>query len=420
MKLELTQNQSTRLKMTKELRQAISLLQYTQVELVDFIKEQAMENPLIEIVEPSPTNFSSPNLTVEDYAERLVDWRQTLLEEQRLLTLSEMDKKVVSQLILNLHDNGFLPYTKAELATEIDVEEKDVESGLSILKQLQPGGLGCYGFREYLLFQVKNHADFSLIRLVIENHLPELADENWAYLAEHLSITRQKVMTIANLIKSLSPRPMLPSTKQAEYIAPDFYVEKVGERYEVSLNKYGEPRIYMNSHYKNIEGTAGEYVKTCYNKASWLIRSIEKRHTTMLKVAQSIVDRQIDFLNDEGKGAFAPLQLKDIAEEIDRHESTVSRTVAHKYIQTPFGTVPLRMFFTSKLQLHQGGSVSSKYVKYLIRELVRNESRQKPLSDQKIADVLNREHTIIISRRTVAKYREELNISSSSKRKAVQ
>ncbi|GGF19515.1 RNA polymerase sigma-54 factor [Halobacillus andaensis] len=417
MKLGLHQKQTTQLKMTKELRQAISLLQYSHQDMIEFIKEQAMENPLLEL-EGQGGGSDPQEFTVEDYPEASKDWRQSLLEQAKMLSLTSSDYSHLSELIESLDDQGFLPYSDEQLADRFHLKMSKIEPLRHQLKKLEPNGVGCYDFKEFLLFQVQesDHND-EVTKKIIQHHLPEVAAGYLQELADKLAVSVEDVQSSIQYVKTLQPRPLLPLSSSESYIVPDFTLEYNDGSYTVSLNRQGEPSVYITSYNQKVDKEGEEFLKQCFQRATWLIRSIEKRKLTMLKVAQAIIDKQTEYLDAKEKGPFTPLTLKKVAEEVEMHESTVSRTVADKYVKSSYGLFRLDQFFTSSLETNGGDTVSSQYVKELIEQQITQENKRKPLSDQRLADDLRSGYKIEVSRRTVAKYREELKIPSSPKRK---
>ncbi|WP_173918288.1 RNA polymerase factor sigma-54 [Halobacillus sp. Marseille-Q1614] len=417
MKLELSHNQSTRLKMTKELRQAISLLQYSSKDMVEFIREQALENPLLEVEERQPSSYMAKAGDVEDFPDQDKDWRQKLMEQVQFLERPSEEKRVILLLIETLDEHGFLPYSLHKLAELFQLSEELVRQGVEQLKQLDPGGLGCRGFSDYLLFQIEDsHPLAPVMQKLITDHLEDVAEGKYKYLALQLEVEETVIEEAVQSIQDLQPRPLLTSSARPEYIIPDFYLIKSGGCYEVHINDGIMPRVRLNSLYSEYKDLGEDFIKEAYNQASWLLRSIDRRQTTMRTVAQSIVDKQTGFF-DRAEEPFKPLTLRLIAEELGIHESTVSRTIASKYIETDTGPIPLTMFFTSSLSNSQGEDVSSSHVKDLILQYIKEEDKRRPLSDQKIKERLQQEHHIQVSRRTIAKYREGLHILSSVKRK---
>ncbi|RNF40222.1 RNA polymerase factor sigma-54 [Planococcus salinus] len=427
MELVLQQRQELSLRMTTELRQAIELLQYSTYDLYQFIKEQELENPLIKLeekkVEWAPKEhrgkIKSANTAasaIDSISDSQLTMREKLVEQAQLVHKNAKDQQLAKFLIYNLDDNGYLPFPEEEEATEISY-------GIQLLQRIGPSGIGARSLKECLLLQLKN--DFpgtEVAQRLIQNHLPLLADRKWAKIASLMEIPLSEVKEIHELILQLNPKPCsCIADFSVEYINPDIIVERKKGELSFRLNDNYLPNIRFNNDYSNLlsqKDETSKYITSQYNNYQWLLNSIEQRRQTITKVVKVILEKQRDFFT----GGFAdlqPLTLKEIAEEIDMHESTISRATANKAIQTPKGTFDLRLFFTSKLETATGDTISQTKVKALLKTLIADENKSKPLSDQKITDHFNQNEGITISRRTITKYREEMNIPSSSKRKKI-
>lgn len=438
MELGLFQQQTMKLVMTQELRQAITILQYSRQELTQFIREQAMENPLIDLQEPSfegverfsPSYGNVPSQKTEDY--NPFDFIKAdqggmvedLLEQARYLNVDETTYKRLTYLIWLLDDDGYLPTNIVdETAEELRLPKEEIERVLSFLQQLEPPGIGARDLKECLLLQIHRiDPDDRLAKKLVTHYLPLLAERKWERLAEELSVSREEVRDAAELIRGLQPKPGSVYHREPLHIMqPDLTIEKVEGRYRVILHDDFLPTIRPNRQYdalltKTASHEASQYIREKYKQMTWLMKSIEQRRATLINVTEMIARRQTSFL-EKGPHHLAPLTLREVADELDIHESTVSRAVRGKSVQTPVGLYELRSFFTSKVNTADGEGTSSTSVKLVIKELIEKEDPKKPLSDQKIATVLKEQHDIAVSRRTVAKYRDQLNIPSSTKRK---
>ncbi|MBP1947095.1 RNA polymerase factor sigma-54 [Virgibacillus litoralis] len=441
MELGIHQKQTMNLTMTTELRQAIALLQYSTIELSQFIQEQALENPLIEIEEKSleirfedkyQSTYNEPNsnydggesinpldfMAIGDHGQ----WGN-LLEQTQWLQVSDKEQIILRYLILNLDDNGYLPITTSEVADQLAVNEDLVKHSIRILQKLEPIGVGARDLKECLLLQTQEfYPDDSLVTYVIREYLELLADKKWHEISRKLNISLTEVKRIFDCIQTLNPKPCAEiSNNSTRYLYPDITIEKSYGAYSISINNSYLPKIQLNQqymHFLNKKNETSKYIKENYQKYMWLVRSIEQRQNTILKITQVIIEKQQDFL-DNGFASLQPLTLKEVAEEIDMHESTVSRAINNKIIRTPNGAHEMGKLFTSKIGQSNGGNSSSTKVKLLLKQLINEEDKYKPHSDQKIADHFKKNNGIMISRRTVAKYREELNILPSSKRKKI-
>lgn len=440
----LYQQQTMKLAMTTELRQAIAILQYSTQELLSYIEEQQLENPLLELKEEKDKDKELP-LSSSDYqVDHTDDWKNYegdnvspfdfltktemslqdhLLNQVGLLKLSEKEKKIVTYLIFSLDENGYFHYDLAEVAMSCLVSEQEAIDGLRIVQSLEPSGVGARSLQECLLIQLRKlpRRDDQAEK-VVEEYLELLANKKWKEIAKNLAVSIEDVQSIADFIQTLQPKP--GSSFIAElptYISPDVTIEMNDDELIVSVNDTVLPKVSISRQYRDIIKKANDeasvkYVEQKHQQIVWLLKSIEQRQQTLLKVTESIAKYQEDFFK-YGNEYFKPLTLKEVAADIDMHESTVSRATTQKFVQTPRGVFELKHFFSSKVKGEGGTSASSLSVKELIKKIVDQEKKQKPLSDQKIVSILEEDFSIEISRRTVAKYRDELNIPSSSRRK---
>ncbi|KHE70256.1 RNA polymerase factor sigma-54 [Halobacillus sp. BBL2006] len=427
MKLELTQKQTTGLFMTTEVRQAISLLQYSAMDVWDYVQEEMLNNPLLAVEERGFSDTYSSrgrnqagdamNNLVEFYPSHEKGWREELFDQIKWQLDRQEEQRVMRYLILNLNEHGFLPMEENEIAAEMEVSQSFVKKTLECLKNYESKGLGCSNTRDYLLFQIKQkHPDESLLVQLAAHHLDELANRKWNQLSKSLGVSQGDIKVAFAILKNLQPHPYIESMKQpVKYMVPDLIVKKDGARYLLTDPNSLLSSINIDASYPNLskDSQAETFINECYKKADWLIRSIEQRRQTILKVAKVIVYEQTSFLQG---GALKPLTYKQVAEKIGVHESTVSRAVSNKVMQTPQGTYELRFFFTTGISQSES-MISSNQVKSFIKDFIDQEDKSRPLSDQKLSDLLKKGRGVEISRRTVAKYRESLSIPSSSKRK---
>lgn len=441
MELGLYQKQTMNLVMTTELRQAIALLQYSTIELSKFIQEQATENPLIELEEKSLTirfedkyepayrksyrnNDNEESVSPLDFiASNDRGMCEDLLEQAGWLEISDQERKILQYLILNLDDNGYLTLPISEAAEQLSIAESEIENGIGFLQQLEPVGVGARNLKECLLLQAKEYyPDDKLLTIIINDYLDMLANKKWQEISRRLHISLEEIKQVYDCIQTLDPKPCSNfSNASTRYLYPDITIEKINGVYTISMNDNYLPNIHVNQQYMNLlnkENDASKYIKDNYQKYIWLTKSIEQRRSTILKITEVIVDKQREFL-ENGFAALQPMTLKDVADEIGMHESTVSRATNNKVIRTPNGSYEMRRLFTSKLGKNDGSNASSAKVKLLLKEYIESEDKRKPHSDQKIAEYFKKQNGITISRRTVAKYREELHILSSSKRKTI-
>ena len=438
----LFQQQSMKLVMTNELRQAISILQYSTQELVSFLEEQQLENPLLEIKDKKGEEVLTPTENIHDTSD---DWKTTydgenispfefisktetslqdhLLNQIGMLALTDAEKGLITYLTYSLDENGYFTSTVEDVANRFSMDEEVALKCLNILQTLDPVGVGARSLQECLLIQLRKqvlrnaHAE-----AIVENYLTKFANKKWKEIAKALSITMEEVQSVADLIQTLQPKPGSAFTNEpSNYISPDVFIDLIDGELFTSVNDNLLPRLSVSRDYLDLLETSNcntsvKYMQQKHQQILWLLKSINQRQQTLLKVTEAIAKYQEDFFK-HGYKYLKPLTLKEIAADIDVHESTVSRATTEKYVQTPKGLFELKYFFSSSVRGEAGGTASSLSVKELIKKLVDEENKQKPLSDQKIAAILEDQHNIEISRRTVAKYRDELNIPSSSRRK---
>jgi RNA polymerase sigma-54 factor len=433
MELVLQQKQKLNLVMTMELRQAIAILQYSTVELHNFLRDQEHENPLIELKESSDfpeRKGSIPIRRTGSEVKNPIDYmpdektgeREELLEQIAWLDIAPQERALLNYLVFNLDANGYLLFRVEEMAAEIGLSREKVVAGIEMLQHLEPVGVGARNLAECLYLQVKAfYPEAHNTALIIKNHLEELAGKKWQEIARSLNIELAEVKHAFEIIRTLNPKPCRLDHNPIEYITPDIIIEENDGSLEVYLNDSFLPKVEFNHRYHDFidkKSELNKYIKDKYKNYQMLISSLEQRRNTILKVTEAMIKKQQGFFR-EGFSGLQPLTLKEIADEIGMHESTVSRATTNKFIQTPKGTYEFRIFFTSKLSTANGEEASQTKVKLLLEEHIKNENKYKPYSDQKIADYFKTKKGITISRRTVAKYREELNIPSSSKRKEI-
>jgi RNA polymerase sigma-54 factor len=458
----LYQQQTLKMVMTPELRQAITILQYSATDLVDFLQQQANENPVLDITE-SDKNYLRESAEVDQVAAAKpeIDWleyarvratRDTtyssgghgrsdvhpldfvhaddltlerhLWEQIAIMkNLSMLERKMLRFLIGNLNESGYLTIEASEAAAILNVPLEQMEEMITFLQGLDPIGVGARNLVECLHLQVQARPDASeLVYDIVLHHLEDIAERRLQKIASACRVTVQSVQEASDYIKRLNPRPGGRfGGSSPRFITPDVTVEKVEDEYVVIVTDSMTPNLSINRFYRQMlqdgeQAGAQRYIQEKLNSAMWLIKSIEQRRMTLYKVTQAIVEEQQAFFKS-GITCLKPMTLKDIAQKVDLHESTISRATSNKYVQTPRGLFELKYFFTNGLNRSDGGDAASALsVKKKIKEMIDGEDKSKPLSDQKIMDVLVADGTQI-SRRTVAKYREELGIVGSSKRK---
>jgi len=330
-------------------------------------------------------------------------------------------------IIGNLDDDGYLRATVDELAQQAGLTVQCMERALTLIQTFDPIGVGARDLRECLLIQIRQ-LDFqdTVVEKIIQGHLADLEKRKYQNIAKILNVTVQEVLEASQvIINELEPKPGRPFLPlDTSYMVPDVYVVKIEDHYAVQLNDEGLPRVRINPYYKKllhrtegIDKITKEYVEERLRSAQWLIKGMEQRNKTIYRVAESIVKFQREFF-DQGIAHLKPMVLKNVAEDISMHESTISRVTTNKFMHTPQGIFPMKYFFTTGFLVGTGTEVSSLTVKDVIQKMIKEEDASSPLKDQQIVDTL-KSQGIEIARRTVAKYREELRIPPTSVRKRI-
>ncbi len=422
-----------KLVLTVSLKQQLSLLLLPKLELKEAIKTELEENPFLEEIynleiDYEPVKDFSKYYEEEDksvynrlaYKPSLMD----MLEFQIDLEFEGKDKEIASEIIGNIDEKGFLQVSVEEIAQKTKTTTQRVEEIRKKITRLEPTGIASKDIKESLLIQYEEFFGIdSEVEEVITEGLECLTDirclkDRFPY------IKKEKLQEILCNIKSLKPYPVLNYTDEpTRYIEPDVYVYDRGDSFEVVVNETDIPKLKLTTSYRNLlrDNTLPEHTKKFLNeklqRAIGIIKGIEQRRENLKKITEVLVNYQADFIR-KGREHLKPLILKDVAEKVELHESTVSRIVSSKYVQLPTGIVPLKTFFSSKLS-STSGDISTEKVKYMIAQLIEKEDKRKPLSDQKIADILKKKG-INVARRTVTKYREQLNIPDSRTRRIKQ
>jgi len=467
---------------TPQLQQAIRLLQLTRLELVDLISQEMKDNPLLEEAEEG-REYAEAEESVSEKGEREApteteqtqevkgqgegadefDWenyienynlstyyrqsssdgeerpsfenfltkRTTLVDhlswQLQLSRFTEEEHKVGTYIIGNLDEDGYLKISLEDIGSESQVPLEMVEGVLRRIQQFDPVGVAARDLKECLLIQLEQMAVRDPVaEKIVSEHLALLKNRNHPAIARRLGVTLDRVNQAAYLISKLDPKPGRAFGGEViQEIIPDVYVYKVEGEYVIYLNDEDIPRLRVNSFYRNIltdshsvvEGDR-KYIQEKLRSALWLIRSIHQRQRTIYKVTKSIIKFQREFL-DKGIQFLKPLVLRDVAEDIQMHESTISRVTHNKYVHTPQGIYELKFFFNTGITSTQGETLASESVKNLLREIIAKEDPRKPYSDEKLVQIL-KEMNIHIARRTISKYREMMKILSSNERRKIQ
>lgn len=458
---ELNLSQQQKLVMTQQMQMSIKMLQMSSIELNEYVEKEMEENPLLEKEYNEKSQESLINkendfndkidydkfikyLDFEDYRHennykgedevspfnfisREESLREYLTTQLGEIEIINSQKKICKYIIENLDGKGYLPDSISDIAVQLKVSENKVLEALKIVQAFDPDGIGARNLEECLKLQLrKKDIDDKNLFYIIDNHLNNIAENKYNVISKDLNITPKQAQEYGDIIKKLEPKPSrgFYTGDETKYIVPDAFIKKLDEEFFIIMNDNSIPRLSINNVYKalvsngeNNDKAAEEYVKNKINGAVFLIKSIEQRKSTLYSVLKEIVDYQREYF-DNGIKYLKPMTLKDIADKIEMHESTVSRAIREKYIYTDRGIVKIKDLFTTGIssESQNSDSMSSSSVKGKIKELIEKEDAKDPLSDQKICDILNSQG-MNISRRTVAKYREEMNIKSSSKRK---
>ena len=472
MKQTLQLKLSQHLALTPQLQQSIRLLQLSTLELNQEIENFLQENPLLEREdEPAPETplysasgdalqaptepldgaMPEPNFgdaspadwegggtaaardernddepTYADIQAAFTSLRDHLGTQLAMMPLSERDRSLVRLLIEALDDDGYLAQSLEELVDmlplELEVDLDELQIALKHLQNFDPPGIGARSASECLALQLANQAESKtrdLALKIVRNHLDQLAARDYVRLRKAVACSEDELREAQALIRSLNPRPGAQySPAETRYVIPDVVVRKVRGQWTASLNAEAMPRLRINRLYANIlQGQRGSGLASQLQEAKWLIKNVQQRFETIQRVSQAIVDRQRQFF-EHGEVAMRPLTLREIADQLGLHESTISRVTTQKYMASPRGVYELKYFFGSHVATEAGGAASSTAIRALIKQLVGAEDGKKPLSDAQLADILGQQG-IVVARRTVAKYREALNIPPVNLRKSI-
>ncbi|ETS98387.1 RNA polymerase factor sigma-54 [Providencia sp. PROV188] len=478
MKQSLQLRISQQLAMTPQLQQAIRLLQLSTLELQQEIQLALETNPLLEQEESSSEQENLDNLgndtdsseidtkdalenadmpdelpldadwdeiytagtpsgTSNDYSfdelpvyqgETTQTLQDYLIWQADLTPFTDTDRAIATSIIDSIDDSGYLTSSISEIHEGIDDPDITLEEVVAVLKRIQhfdPLGVAAQDLKECLLIQLslypKETIGLQEARLIISNHIDLLANRDFRQLSKLTRLKEDALKTAIDLILTLNPKPgQSINTGESEYVIPDVLVKKVGGHWQVELNTDSIPKLSINNHYASMANDSAsesdtQYIRSHLQDAKWLIKSLESRHETLLKVATCIVEQQQEFF-ELGEEYMKPMILADIAYQVDMHESTISRVTTQKFLHSPRGIFELKYFFSSHVSTDTGGEASSTAIRALVKKLVAAENPAKPLSDSKLTSMLA-EQGIQVARRTVAKYRESLSIPPSNQRK---
>lgn len=438
MKAGLFQQQTLKMAMTQELTQSIALLQYTTQELSSFLENKMLENPLLSVDETQSVMYqpklnrskrerSKKNFDAKYWIEQASEDQHSTLEDHiisqvNLQRLSEKVKKGLILLIRNLDENGYLRVRLEDLET-LTITSDILQKSLDILQQLEPHGVGARNLQECLWIQAYADASSPLAETILQSHFLDFANKRWKELSKQLRVPLQDIQDAFDYIQTLNPRPASCfQQEKPSYIVPDVIVEEYDGQFIVgevdgNLPKLSVDKQYFNHLKQQQDQQVKQFVQAKWQEYQWISRGIEQRKETILRVMRCIIKKQPKCFS-RGLEYIKPMTMKEVADELIIHESTVSRAVKGKYVQTPFGTIEMRAFFSTSLSsIDYEQDISGVQAKKLLATAIKNENKQKPLSDQELVDLLKQEHSLVLARRTVGKYREQLGIPSSSKRK---
>ncbi len=453
--------------MTPSLLQKIQLLTLNQLELSEMMTQELVKNPFLEEVpeegdqegsrdgtqEQESAEKKDDNLDDFDYEyffgeylapsyqareyepaedrptfEIFLSSTSSLIDhlnwQLNLLEIPEAMHKIADYIVGNINEDGYLRISIEEIAASLGVEEEEIEEALEIVQSLDPLGVGARDLQECLLLQLRGLGmQDGLAERLLEEHLALIEKRKYKEIARLAGCELSEIGDALETLRRLSPEPgQHYNNKKPVYIRPDVYIYKVDDEYQIVMNDDGLPQLRLNRAYRrlllegsNVSKDTKSYIKERFRSALELIRSIDQRQQTIYRVCRVIVERQGEFL-EKGRLHLKPMLIKDIATELEVHPSTISRVVANKYAHTPQGVIPLRKFFTVGVESSDGENVSTVYVKERIRKIIDVEDVEKPLSDQRISKVLSSEG-IHITRRTVAKYRNQMKVPGSRERK---
>jgi len=462
--------------LTPSLQQAIKLLQYSRQELVQYVQQELLENPTLEEIaaqDEDPDDIPAEAEQVEppaaeesggeerDVIEELAgegeaDWsdflpefdngfepynageapsyenvlaagtslQEYLLQQLNVSFESDREKEIGFELVGNIDDSGYLRVSTEEVAEKLQAGREEVEDVLLLVQDFDPPGVAARDLQECLALQLAGMGlEGQLEDRMVRNHLKDLEARRLKKIVREQKATLDEVVAAARVIAALEPRPGRAFSREVvQHVVPDIRIFKLGGHYEVQLIDEGLPQLRVNGFYRRLYRSGKltskdkEFIEKKVNSAKWLIKSILQRQETILKVARSIVRFQQDFL-DHGIKHLRPLVLRTVAEDIEMHESTVSRVTNRKYAQTPQGVLELKYFFNSGISTREGGAMASVSVMDIIKRMIEEEDSRKPLSDLEIVRLLQEEHSLSIARRTVAKYRGLLHIFPASRRR---
>lgn len=418
------------LNLTPYLKQSIEILKFSEQDLSNYVNEEILTNPALSLKKKSRfsskrTNyldkFSDDYLNASSTEVHLIEHLQN---QVNLLNINPSEKKIIEFIIGNINKNGYLDITYSEIASRFSVSKSVIKDSIKIVQSLDPSGIGAVDLQECLLIQLeRKNLKNTLAYKIIKNALEDLAGNKISSISKKFSATIDEIQQAKEMILQLNPNPAneFNYISKASYIIPDIIIKNIHEKYEVLLNsQFFKNDLEIDSYFSNIDKSVCSieeiaYINTKVQKANDIIRSIEQRNKTLFNISSEILKYQLDFFK-YGKQHLKKLTRQNIAKNLGIHESTVSRAVSKKFLECSFGVFELKYFFQSGINSDCNESISSEKIKCKIKDIVKNEDKNNPFSDEQLTMILESQN-IKISRRCVAKYRTDTNIPSSSKRK---
>ena len=434
--MEIKQKIELRHHLIPELSQSLNILALPLLDIKALIEKELVGNPLLEELRPAKDTLSPPFYSEAKFIGPDSDYRTSviakkvslqdvLLRQLGMFTDCDEDFAIGQEIIGNLDENGYLKTALEVIAAQLNVALDKVEKVLQLIQDFDPAGVGARSAKECLLIQLRlaNEKDPLLIKIVDE-HLEDVAKKNYSLVARSLKEPLEKIEKLIKKILRLNPKPGSNfSLDETQRVVPDIIVrEKDDEELDIAINNEDIPDIGINQSYRDMlrqsqsDPQAKEFLSNKLAAATELLRAISKRQATLRRIVETVMEIQKQAVRD-GLSSLKPLTFRQVAELVDMHESTVCRAVMNKYVYTPHGVVALKDFFPSGVQDANGQSVSSSHIKAAIKEIIDREDKKHPFSDSKITKILEQEKNLKVARRTVAKYREELRILSTSFRR---
>ncbi len=456
--MQLKQRLELRKLLVPQLTQSLKVLAMPLLDLRHLVEQELESNPFLEETQPKDSlkkivsaenieqfikslpsqdelggyNYPDSKITTDgsnlDFRLSLItkktSLQEVLLRQLGMFTNTDEEFRIGREIIGNIDDNGYLKATIEEMTATLNVEPAKVANILQLIQEFEPAGVGGRTIPECLLIQLRlGNENDPLLNQIVECHLEDVAKKNYSHIAKSLKEPLGKIEPLIKKILKLNPKPGRNySLDEIQRIIPDIVIDRKGNDLEITINNEDIPSLNINKVYRdmlkkdNLDEKTKEFLTQKLRNAVELLRSISRRQTTLRRVLETIVEIQQEALQ-EGLSHLKPLIFQDVAQKIDMHESTISRVVMNKYVKTPYGIVALKDFFSSHIHDHNGQAVSSTHVKKLIKDLIEQEHKKHPLSDQEICTILSSQKNLKLSRRTVTKYREELKILSSTYRR---